>query len=369
MSSADAGPVLVCDTEGGQTFSAVGAVRALATAGHTVHVAAAHRFTCAAWSRHCSQVVPVPSVTDPPAFATAVTDLIATGRYQSVFVSSDAELIALDWPGAKLVDKAEVARRSAGAGFSTAHEHTFADGDELLAAADSLRFPLVVKPVEKVSAGSGNEPARLPVFRAEGLSDLSQAAGYPAPVLTQDWITGELQGMSGVIWDDRLRAVVHQRYLRTWPNDCGIASYSIVMEPDLGLEARLLDVLRGHRGVFNVQYLGDHILDVNPRIYGSVLLTAYVGANLPDLATRLARGEPVGLAAPVRADVGRHYRWVEGDLRNLGHALAYDAAGWRYAAAWMRPHRATVHADVSLHDPLPTVARALHAIKGRLVKN
>ena len=43
------------------------------------------------------------------------------------------------------------------------------------------------------------------------------AAGYPAPLLVQEWLPGALQGMSGVFWDGRLRAVLHQTYPRTWP--------------------------------------------------------------------------------------------------------------------------------------------------------
>ena len=69
--------------------------------------------------------------------------------------------------------------------------------------------------------------------------------------------------------------------------------------------------------MFNVQYLGEHLIDVNPRVYGSVVVTAHAGINFPDLVARLTAGEEVGGREPVRAPLGVRYRWIEGDVRSL----------------------------------------------------
>ena len=352
-------PVLVSDGGSGQSISTLGAVRALAAAGHTAHVAMSHPLAVAGWSRHCSRRVRVPSVDHAEAYALALKSLAVSGDYETVQVSSDASLLALGWSGASLVDKAEVARRAADAGFSTPHEELFTDGDDLLAHAATVRFPVAVKAVAK------HDYTSLNVWRADGPDDLAPAAGYPEPLLVQEWLPGDLQGMSGVFWDGRLRAVLHQTYPRTWPRLAGVATAAVTIEPDLELEARVSEVLAGHDGLFNVQYIGSHLIDVNPRIYGSVVVSAFAGVNFLDVVTRLAAGEDVGARAPLRGRVGVPYRWVEGDLRSLVDAKRSGALGWSGLARGLRPVRHTVHADLSWRDPGPTVARVTYAARSR----
>ncbi len=353
-------PVLVSDGGSGQSISTLGAVRALAAAGHEAHVAMSHPLSVAGWSRHCSRKVHVPSVDDAAGFARAMKDLAASGDYETVLLSSDAALLALGWSGAPLVDKAEVARRTQRAGFAVAHEQVFADGADLLAHAAEVRYPVAVKPVEKHDSTSLN------VWRADGPADLLPADGYPAPLLVQEWLPGTLQGMSGVMWGGRLRATLHQTYPRTWPRLAGVASCAVTIEPDLALEERVVEILEGHDGLFNVQYIGDHLIDINPRVYGSVVVSARAGANFLDVVTRLAAGDDVGRDRPLRGRVGVPYRWVEGDLRSILDGKRSGALGWAGVAQAVRPRRHTVHADVSVRDPGPTVARALYAARSRL---
>ena len=349
--------VLVSDGGSGQSISTLGAVRALAAAGHEAHVAMSHPLAVAGWSRHCSRRVKVPTVDDLPDYADAIRALAAGGDYDAVLLASDASLVALGWSGAVLVDKAEVARRARAAGFAQTHETVFADGNELLAHAADVRYPLAVKPVEKHNYTSLN------VWRADGPADLAPARDYAAPLLVQEWLPGALQGMSGVVWGGRLRAALHQTYPRTWPRLAGVASYAVTIEPDMALEARVLEVLQGHEGLFNVQYIGDHLIDVNPRVYGSVVVSAHAGANFLDVVTRLARGEDVGHEAPLRGRVGVPYRWVEGDLRSLLDGKRSGALGWAALGRALRPTRHTVHADFSVRDPGPSLARVLYAAR------
>lgn len=352
-------PVLVSDGGNGQSISTLGAVRALAAAGHTAHVAMSHPLAVAGWSRHCSRRVPVPSVEDVAGYAAAMSALAGSGDYETVLLSSDASLLALGWSGAALVDKAEVARRTAKAGFSTPHEEVFENGADLFAHAATVRYPVAVKAVAK------HDYTSLNVWRADGPADLAPAAGYAAPLLVQEWLPGALQGMSGVMWDGRLRAVLHQTYPRTWPRLAGVASAAVTIEPNRWLEERAEEVLAGHHGLFNVQYIGTHLIDVNPRVYGSVVVSASAGVNFLDVVTRLAAGEDVGRDAPLRGRVGVPYRWLEGDLRSLADGKRSGALSWSGLARGLRPARHTVHADLSWRDPAPTAVRAVYAARSR----
>ena len=354
-------PVLVSDGGIGQAVSTLGAVRALALAGRPAHVGVSHPLSTAAWSRHCARRVKVPPVDDPEAYRHSIEALAASGRYDAVLLSSDAALLATGWSGAALVDKTEVARRAERAGFAVTHEEEFADGARLIAAGDRLSYPVAVKPVAK------HEATALNVWRADGPADLEGGRDYPAPLIVQEWLPGTLRGMSGLVWGGRLRAVIHQTYARTWPRMAGVASHAVSVEPDLELEEKVVQVLAGHDGMFNVQYLGrHHLIDINPRVYGSVVVTAHAGINLPDMVARLSVGEDVGGAEPLRAPVGVHYRWLEGDVRSVLDGRRAGALSWRQAARALRPVRGTIHADVQLSDPGPMLARVAYAVRTRL---
>ena len=353
-------PVLLSDGGTGQAVSTLGAVRALAMAGRPAHVATSHPLSTAAWSRHCSQRVRVPTVADPEAYAEAIGSLARSGRYDAVLLSSDAALLALGWSGAELVDKSVVATRAEAAGFAVTHEEEFGDGTSLLAAADRLTYPVAVKAVAK------HEYTALNVWRADGPADLEPARDYPAALIVQEWLPGTLRGMSGVMWDGRLRAVLHQSYARTWPREAGVATHAVTVEPDRVLEERVAQVLTGHQGMFNVQYLGEHLIDVNPRVYGSVVVTAHAGINFPDLVARLTAGEEIGGREPVRAPLGIRYRWIEGDVRSLLDARRAKVIGWPGVARGIRPVRGTVHADFEWSDPGPLLARGAYAVRSRL---
>ena len=349
--------VLVLDGSSGQSHGALGAVRALGKAGHRVDVAHAEPRALAARSRYCAERHRIPG-TDAPDFAEQVRRLMEAGGYDSCLPTSDAALVALDWPGADLVDKRVVRRRWAEAGGPGTRTWELGSGAELLDRAGELPFPVAVKSAVKAGAGETG------VWRADSAADLARLATSSEPVFVEEWLEGEQRAVAGVVAQGRLRAVVHQRYVRTWPRDCGVASAAVTTGPDLELEQRLVRLLRGYDGIFQCQLIGGHLHDVNPRVFGSVLLGYRAGVNLPHLAVTATSGADQGPGAePVRGRPGVRYRWLEGDLRHV-LAAARDGAGGR-SGLWgaLRPEPGTVHPDLWLSDPAPTLARARFAVR------
>ena len=346
-------PVLVTDGGNGQSRSALAAVRALGAAGHDVHVTTTGPVSVPGWSRHCRRQIRTPVVTSA-AYAAAIDALRAQVDYAAVFPASDAALLALDWPGSSLVHKLEVARSAERAGFPVAAQRSFDAAAQLLDAAEVLPYPVVVKTEARQS------PSGPAVWRADEPADLAPARGRPGPFVVQEWLTGGMRAVAGVIWDGELRAVAHQEYLRTWPRACGVASAARTTGPDLELEGRLPQLLAGYDGIFQVQLIGDHVIDINPRVYGSMALGVRAGVNLPSLVCRLHQGDG-DLAAPRRARSGVRYRWLEGDVRHVVQAVGDGQVGLAAAAGALLPRPGTAHGDVSATDPLPTAARLLYA--------
>jgi hypothetical protein len=349
-------PVLVVDHNDGRSRSAVAAVRALDHAGYRPVVAVAGRRSAAAASRSCAGVLRVPSDGSLDLRET-IEKYLANNPGSTVLAASDAALVALGLPGADLVDKAALPLRAAVAGLSVPCTREFAGYAELLAAADDLEYPLVVKAV--VKSGSEN------TTRVDSAEELpAVAATLPGPVVVQPFATGAMRAVCGVIDDGQLMSVVHQHYVRIWPPGCGTASAAVTTSPDHDLEERLPTLLDGHRGVFQVQLIGDQVIDVNPRVYGSLPLAVAAGANLPAIACRSAAGDPP--AELVRGRPGIRYRWLDADVRRLVHDVRHGDLTVAAAARAGRPRRGTAHSIESLRDPGPVLSRLLDAVSGRL---
>jgi hypothetical protein len=190
-------------------------------------------------------------------------------------------------------------------------------------------------------------------------ADLRGWAPGPGRCLVQPYFTDELRSVAGVIWRGGLAAVVHQRFLRTWPPDCGMACAAETVPPDLELEDRLVALLDGYEGIFQIDMAGGHLLDVNPRVYASLPLAVAAGANLAGLWCDLLRGEAPSL---VRARPGVFFRWLDGDVRNVGSRLRKREIGPVDAARALRPRSRAVHDIEPFRDPGPVLARLRHAV-------
>jgi predicted ATP-grasp superfamily ATP-dependent carboligase len=344
----------VTDDVNGQNRAAVAAVRALAAAGIRPWVTVSTRRSVAGASRHTAGTVAVPPA-GTEGYAGRLKELAASGRFAAVLPASDVALLALGGGSAELVDKAALAARAESAGVPTPPTTVFDDTAALLAGAGALRYPVIVKPATKTGAGSQQ------AFRADSPGDLCRVGPDAGRLVVQPFETAGIRSVSGVVWDGALLAVCHQRYERIWPLRAGVSCAAVTVSADLALERRLLPLLAGHRGIFQVQLVGPYLLDVNPRAYGSMTLAVAAGANLPAIACAAATGRSDGL---VRSRPGVAYRWLEGDLRHLAQALRTGQMSLGEAVRAARPRRGTAHSLESATDPGPLLARLAYAMRG-----
>jgi predicted ATP-grasp superfamily ATP-dependent carboligase len=342
--------VLVTDGGDGQARSTLAAVRALGLAGYSPVVTVSGPSSLAAASRYCARRVPVPPVTDP-GYAAAVRTEQAAHHYLATLAASDGALLALEAPVRHLVDKTQLMESARLVGLAVPPTRVFQTAAELLGAHD-LEFPVVLKPA------ISTYPARL-IGSREDLAGIEHRVG---PFVLQAYLGQGLRAAAGVVWEGRLVAAVHQRYLRTWPNECGTACAAETVEPDLELERRLLRLLEGYQGIFQAQLAGDCLLDLNPRVYGSLPLAVKGGANLAAVYCDVVAGRRPEL---VRARSGVFYRWLEGDIRHMARAVRTGRMTLGSALRAMRPHLHAAHSTEWARDPRPMVARFRHVIARR----
>jgi len=348
--------VLTTDDVSGWNRAALAAVRALAGTRYRPVVTVSSPRSLAAASRWCAGTVLVPPG-GRPGYAEALRRAVDEGGYAAVLPASDVALVALNDPAVPLIDKAALAGLVDAAGLERPPGDVYAGLDELRDAADRLDYPVVVKSVVK----SGVE--NLQAVRVDAAADVRRLAAAPGALLVQPFVDEPLRAISGVVWDGRYLALCHQEYVRLWPPRAGVASAAVTTRGDPALEERVLRLLGDHRGVFQVQLLGRYVLDVNPRVYGSMPLAIGAGANLPLLAVEAAAGlVPDGV---VRARPGVRYRWLEGDARHLVSAVRRGELRPTAALRAALPRRGTVHSVESLRDPRPALTRAIGVLAGR----
>lgn len=352
--SASARNVLVTDGGSGQNRSAVAAVRALAAAGYLPSVTVSGLCSLAAASRHCAATIPVPDV-DSPGYAQGVCAALDAQPYLAVLPASDAALVALDLPGADLVDKASLAERAKKAHLPLPEQRIFESWGALILAVHDLEYPVVLKPTIRSTS------RQAAVVRVDSPQQLMQMPTADGAVVVQRFVAGSMTAVSGVVWAGRLVATVHQRYERIWPLDAGVACALETTPGDSGLEERLVHLLQGYNGIFQAQFVGSFLVDVNPRVYGSLPLAVAAGANLPAIHCDLLRGEEV---SPVRGTAGVRYRWLEGDLRHLHAMWRRGELGLPAVLSALRPRRGTAHSVESISDPGPALSRLRYARSG-----
>jgi hypothetical protein len=341
--------VLVTDgaPDDGQSRTTLWTVRALAHAGYRAATTVSAPYSLAAASRASRRSVRVPALIEPGderPYAAAVRDEMRRHSYLTVLPTSDPALLALDMPGAHLVDKSSLTERAARAGIPTPPTRVFADATALRAGAETLSFPLIVKP----AVGHG-------AMRASGPSDLVGWSDDDGPLLVQPYVTDGLWSVAGVVWDGVMVAAVHQRFLRTWPVDAGMTCAAETTAADPSIEDRLLRLLDGYTGIFQADLAGPYLIDLNPRSFASLSLAMASGVDVIGIYCDLLRGRDV---EPVRGRPGVFYRWWDADARWAMKKVRMGELSLRGAARLLRPRARTARGGPeSLTDPLPSLAR------------
>ncbi|MBA3630057.1 MAG: hypothetical protein H0W55_10370 [Actinobacteria bacterium] len=340
--------MLVTDDNYGKASGSVAAVRGLAAAGYQPAVAFSTPVSLAASSRHCRRQIRVPSHR-AEGYADAIAAELESHPYLTVLPTTDIALRALGRPEVRFIDKSRLARLAQEAGVDMPPTTVFASTGGLLEEADRLDYPVMIKPTVK-------HAARV----AHGPEDLGWWSGKPGEVLVQPFLQREQEfGVAGLVWEGEMIASVRQRHIRTWPPEAGSASAARTVPVDGEVEARLLRLLDGYNGIFEADYMGRYLIDVNPRVYASLRLAAGAGVNLVGLYCDLLRGEAVDRA---QGRAGVSYRWLDADLRSVISAWREHSMGTREALRELRLKRGTVYAIESRDDWRPTLARVRYGL-------
>ncbi len=358
---------------GGEKTGALAAIRALRAAGHQVWAAASTSRAYAARSRASAGLVLLPDAgREPDGFTDGIERAVTQLALDLVIPGTEPDLIAISrgrerlMPAAagtpelervlRITDKSVVYRLASEAGLQIPAT-TVIDGDRAsLVKEFENRLPVLMKPVRSEQARENGVLVRTEVRvvrspeKLRRLCDGLEAGQW----LLQARVDGQLGAICGLAWGGEVVSVAHQRTQRVWPPGAGVSAYAQTVEADQALEEGVGRLIRSLEwsGIFQAQFIhtaqGPLLIDLNPRVYGSLALATAAGANLPSLWVALGAGYP---AEPTPYRVGVRYRSEELDPRALLHLVR---EGQPLAALLGAiPRRNTTHAIMRLADPLP----------------
>jgi len=378
--------ILVLD---GNQNQAVACVRSLAKKDHRVFVGNTSGWSKAGWSRSCAGQFVYPSPRDGNRLITCLADIVRSEPGTLIMPMSDATTLmisakrdALLQAGAKLVmpthedvlrasDKGYTTKLAQSLGIAVPRSFVISSAAEAREQAQSLPYPVVLKPrssEEQGSTGATQSTGR-PRYAStadEFHSAYNELSQRSSSVLVQEFIQGGGTGYFALMSKGEMRGeFAHRRIRDVHPTGSGSAvRVSVRPNPKLReASVAILKALNWH-GVAMVEFRqrpnGEFVfLEVNGRFWNSLPLACYAGADFPAGVAEIAEHGDAAAIAPYKIDV--RCRWLLGDFRHLIEVWRGAPAGYpskfpgRLSTLLnvLTPVPGTYHDNFQLADPLP----------------
>jgi len=363
----------------GEQRSALAATRSLGRAGIRMIVAASRQPCLAGVSRYCATAVKCPPPeSEPQAFAEAIARAAELDGVALIIPASDAATMALSahrdflpsWCALPLpAHDTVIAATDRSALLSIAARLDVPQPLTWKQASDGVTFPAIVKPAAGRFGAEGRwrKPSPTTVrSRSEAERICSSYAEAGLEPIIQEHIPGEGYGVFALCNHGEPLALFAHRRLREKPPEGGVSVLreSIPMLPDLVQPAlRLLQALKW-RGLAMVEFRRDSrdgkfkLMEINPRIWGSLQLAIDSGVDFPRLLYDLM----VESKWPdqVRYRTGVRSRWLMGDLDHLLITLRRrNGATGPALASFLRFWGARYELERA-DDPLPALIEKMH---------
>jgi predicted ATP-grasp superfamily ATP-dependent carboligase len=243
--------------------------------------------------------------------------------------------------------------------------------DDVADVMDEIGYPAVIKPRWSWARDFGGErlfPSAV-LNHDEAVNAIAQLQNAGAPVLVQELLTGEREGLSMFRAGGKIVGEFAHLSLRTTPmlgGACAVRE-SIQMPADLRAAAVALINTIELDGYSQIEFRRDStgrpvLMEINPRLSGSVELATRSGVDFPLMIWQWASGARVVESSGYRSGV--RLRWLTGDGRWLMETLRSPGrpdsmpAGRAIAAFVGDFTRKNGYDYVDAGDPLPAIAEA-----------
>jgi predicted ATP-grasp superfamily ATP-dependent carboligase len=327
----------------GDARSALAVTRTLGAAGYEVPVLSVGKRSLAGSSRYAAQTHATPSLEREPAAWSNAVDTLMARLHDPLFIptteiSAGTAIecglctrwrVALPDPAAyrAAIDKHALMARASALGIDVPKSILIEDLAELAGLPDGFQYPVVLKARRSrwFEGGRWQEGGVRVVRDAAQLEDSARDSGFSAGCLIQEFVPGNGEGLFFLADRGQVVARFAHRRLREKPPSGGVSVLSESVSPDPALleaSERLLAELEWH-GVAMVEFRRSPtgravLMEINPRLWGSLQLAIDAGVDFPRLMVDLYSGKQVD-TGPSRTGV--KLRWLLGDWDHLLIAL------------------------------------------------
>lgn len=368
------GSVLVVDSHAKQ---ALVASRSLGSRGVSVTAGSTRELTASRFSRHVDRYITYPSPREnSERFVRAIESELGRSDYAMLLPVEDRTvetLVAhrerletetnLPFPPLETLRIGLDKRLTIAAAreFDVPHPETlFSDGTSVRTVAETIGFPVVVKPVR----GKGRRGVSVCNSHAELDRTARATRREHGPLLFQEFIPNGGERGVYTLYDrpGELAAFTVQRRLRSKPPEGGASTFrETVEDPELVSTAdRLLSNI-GWQGVAMAEFRIDprsgvpQLMEINPRLWGSLALSVFAGVDFPYLLYRSAIGEAIGGPTPYSKHV--QARCLFTDFVQVLQREDRAAALREFLTPATKPCRYDI---VSREDPLPALGQLMY---------
>ena len=203
------------------------------------------------------------------------------------------------------------------------------DLEDVAPAVREVGFPAMIKPIQSWAQrdGIGTRLSCEPVLTmSEAKRSATEIMSVGGQVVIQDWLPGMREAVSIFYANQRFWAKFAQASYREWPVHGGasVLCESIPLSRDLGDTCERLIQAINLEGCSMIEFRRNRegkpvLLEINPRMAGSVGLAIACGVDFPMMLHSWATGAPLLEVTGYRT--GRRLRWLVGDIWNLKCAL------------------------------------------------
>jgi predicted ATP-grasp superfamily ATP-dependent carboligase len=336
--------VLLLDAQYKQSLAAM---RAYARVGLRVGAAACETDAARApslRSRWCLLRATLPNVsTGSDAYVDGILDLLDQHHPKMLLPAHDASIDALRTQRAEIerrtalplaseaaldiaVNKSRTLKLASDLGVLVPRGVSVTAFDDVLPALNEIGFPLVVKPYESWVQQPGSQGVRFGAAAFQSSDDavrrLEEILSAGGQALVQQWLPGRREAVSLFYARGQFWARLAQMSYREWPvvGGASVMCETIPLSADISTPSEQLARAMDLEGCSMFEFRRDQhgrpvLMEVNPRLGGSVGLAIAAGVNFPQMMYDWQLGD--ALSAPDSYRVGLRLRWLEGDLLNI----------------------------------------------------
>jgi len=281
------------------------------------------------------------------------------------------------------LDKAKTLALAAAVGVPVPHSVTVSVVEDLVDLEQSLRFPLVLKPVRSIGFAIG-VASQLQVSYAFDMAELESGCARAlrfGPLLLQEFFPGIGVGVELIASQGKIHYAFQHQRLHEVPLTGGGSSLrksEPLMQPLLEATERLIAAL-DWTGVAMVEFKLDPqtlefcLMEINGRFWGSLPLAVAAGADFPSMLLDLELGSGITPSGPYRNNLycrllSRDIHWYEAVLRGgVDKRIAHVPSGWEvFKGLGLFLHFGHRFDVQSIKDPVPGLVDAGRVLQSYL---